>query len=186
MVDTPNIGPRIKAIRKQRKLTLDALSEQSGVSKSVLSELENAKGNPTFATLWSVAKALGIDLSQLTDDASEVARAALEVLTDHFTPEIKSRDGNCVLRILGPAPLIGAFEWYDITVAPGGVLKSAPHAPGTWEHLTATRGAFEVASGDLVQRIGPGDTVRYPADIAHRIANPGDQPATGFLVVAKH
>lgn len=184
MMKTPEIGPQIKAIRKRQGLTLGALSETSGVSTSVLSELENSRGNPTFATLWSVAKALDVNLSELTDGASAVARTRIEILHDHFTPEIKSKDSNCTLRILGPAAAIGSFEWYAISILPGGCLKSDPHSPGTWEHLTVTKGGFEVRSGDTNTNVASGDTIRYPADVTHHIKNEGVGVAEGLLVVA--
>lgn len=184
MTETPQIGPRIKAIRNQKNLTLDALSERSGVSKSILSELERSKGNPTFATLWGVANALGVNLGDLTDDVTETVSNSLEVLQPHFTPEITGKDGNCTLRILGPTHMIGVLEWYEVTIAPNGSLQSEAHKKGTWEHLTATIGCFEVQSGDARARVEQGGTVRYPADTTHEIRNPTDTPAKGFLVVA--
>lgn len=185
MSKTPKIGPHIRALRTQQKLTLDALSERSGVSKSILSELERSKGNPTFATLWSVANALQVNLSALTDEATEVTPPpALEVIQPHFTPEITSKDKECVLRILGPTAMIGTLEWYQISICPGGRLASDPHSAGTWEHLTASAGAFQVVSGATTASIETGATVRYPADVPHEIKNTGPDTATGFLVVA--
>ena len=104
---TPQIGPRLRDIRKSRKLTLEDVCSRSGVAVSVISELERSKGNPTFATLWSITRALGIELSDLTDEASEVVNTGLDVQQAHFTPEIKNRDNNCTLRILGPTNLVG-------------------------------------------------------------------------------
>jgi len=184
MTKAPKIGPHIKAIRKQRGLTLDTLSERAGVSKSVLSELENSRGNPTFATLWSVANALEVNLSEITDEASEIVRPSLDVMKAHFTPEITSKDKGCTLRILGPTQLIGAFEWYEVSIAPKGSLISEPHNKGTWEHLTVTAGRFEVVSSHASAVIECGDTIRYPADVAHQIRNVEDIVSKGFLVVA--
>lgn len=183
MSKTPQIGPHIRDLRKQKKLTLDSLSERSGVSKSILSELERSKGNPTFATLWSIANALGVNLSELTDQASEVVHSSLEVIQAHFIPEIKSGDGHCILRILGPAKMIGSMEWYEISIAPGGSLKSLPHTRGTWEHLTATAGRFNIVAGGISGQVEKGGTIRYPADCQHEIHNQGKDQATGFLVV---
>jgi len=184
MSETPQIGPHIRNLRKQKKLTLDILSERSGVSKSILSELERSKGNPTFATLWSIANALGVNLNELTDSASEIMHNSLEVLQAHFTPEIKSGDGHCILRILGPTKMIGTLEWYEIIIAPGGCLKSEPHTRGTWEHLTATSGNFEVSAGGMSGQIEKGATIRYPADCHHEIKNKANTKAVGLLVVA--
>ena len=55
---TPRIGPAIQKERKLRKLTLEQLSVQSGVSKSMLSQIERGEANPTFAVVWSLTQAL--------------------------------------------------------------------------------------------------------------------------------
>jgi len=87
------------------------------------------------------------------------------------------------LRILSTPRLAGQTEWYEVTIDQGGRLDSEPHAHGAFEHFTATTGAFEVTSGDASVRLGPGETARYPVDVAHSIANVSDGQASGFLVV---
>jgi quercetin dioxygenase-like cupin family protein len=87
------------------------------------------------------------------------------------------------LRILGPISLAGQFEWYALTVQPGGVLESQAHEAGTLEHLSVTAGALEVRSADLLQRIRPGETARYAADRPHHIRNAGKTVASAWLVV---
>lgn len=71
-----------------------------------------------------------------------------------------------------------------MTIAAGGVLASDPHAAGTYEHLTCTRGSLQVQSGELTATAETGDTVRYRADLPHSIRNIGKREADGFLVVA--
>ena len=53
--DPPQLGPRLQQIRKKRRLTLDQLAVMSGVSRSMLSQIERGQTNPTFATLWNPA-----------------------------------------------------------------------------------------------------------------------------------
>lgn len=181
--NAPEIGPQLQALRKQRKLTLEALAKQSGVSRSMLSQIERSEANPTFATLWNLTHALGIDLNELTGGLSEVTRDTLEVLEPHFTPEIKSEDGACVLRILGPVDKVGTTEWYEVLIAPGGELSSSAHASGTREHLTTLEGTFHVTAGAATNVAAAGATARYPADKPHAIANKSKTPARGLLVV---
>lgn len=181
----PEIGGRIRALRKQSRLTMEDLETRSGVSQSTLSKIERDETNPTYATLWSITRALGVDISALTDDLAEVAREAIDVLQRHDVPEIKSKNGDCVLRILGPAQLIGRMEWYEISLAAGAVLESAPHDKGAVEHLSALEGAFDVVSGSATAHIEAGGTARYAADKNHAIKNPLKTTSRGVLVVAK-
>ena len=90
-------------------------------------------------------------------------------------PTLASPDGKCELRILGPIELAGQFEWYALTVQPGGTLASQAHEPGSREHLSVQAGALEVRAGS--------ETARYAVDVAHSIHNPGRTPAQAWLVV---
>lgn len=184
MADAPEIGPIVQKFRKQRDLTLGQLAEISGVSKSMLSQIERGQANPTFAVLWSLTRALGIEFTDLIDGGLEADdNERITIVTEANTPEIKSADGDCTLRILSPPQMTGELEWYHLEIAPGGALSSSAHAPGTQEHFTVISGTFEIVSDDTTRTIKAGETARYAADVDHQIANPGKRPAKGLLVV---
>src|SRR5215510_4211100 len=69
----PPIGGKLHLIRKARNLTLSQVEELSGVSKSMLSQIERGKVNPTFATLWHLTQSLGIDIGELLEKARSAA-----------------------------------------------------------------------------------------------------------------
>ncbi|MBJ3783135.1 helix-turn-helix domain-containing protein [Devosia sediminis] len=182
--DTPEIGPVIQRERKARRLTLEQLAALSGVSKSMLSQIERRQANPTFAVLWSLTQALRIDFSDLVA-ASTVPhhRDPIEVTPRGHTPEITSQDGLCRLRILSPPGMAGRSEWYDIEIAPGGRLQSAPHARGAGEHLTVLAGRLEIASAGASRSVAEGETARYRADVEHEISNTSRSAARALLVL---
>ena len=63
-----HVGGRIKTLRLERQLTLDEVASKSGLSKGLLSKLENAvEPNPSLSTLYKVSEALGVTLSDLLD-----------------------------------------------------------------------------------------------------------------------
>lgn len=179
----PPIGPRLQAARKKQHLSLEELASRSGVSKSLLSQIERGAANPTFATLWSLTRALDLEFAELIGMKSSVARGVIETMMASQIPEIKTEDGLCVLRILGPASSAGSMEWYDLTIRPRGALVSKAHAKGATEHLSVRDGILEVSSGDDRQMLSAGATCRYAADIPHTIRNPGSKPAKALLVV---
>ena len=183
--NAPEIGGRIKATRQERSLTLDQVSVKSGVSKSMLSQIERGQANPTFATLWNLTRALGISIEDLLggDSTGEQPDSTVELISANFTPTITSADGKCRLRILSPLQTAAVTEWYEVTVKPGGVLDSEPHTPGTIEHLTVVSGALRVTSGGEDFKVRESETARYAADVEHTIANGGRKPARAFLVV---
>ncbi|MDH4290023.1 MAG: XRE family transcriptional regulator [Aquincola sp.] len=180
--EPPKVGATLAALRQRRGLSLDELSRQAGVSKSMLSQIERNQANPTVAVVWRLATALGVAVGELLGDGRPAA-PLLATIAAHATPTLTSPDGKCELRILGPIELAGQFEWYTLTVQPGGTLASQPHEPGSREHLSVLAGALEVAAGPEVARVRHGETARYAVDVAHRIHNPGKTQALAILVV---
>ena len=182
--DAPLLGPQIQQLRKRRRLTLEQLASLSGVSRSMLSQIERSQANPTFATLWNLTRALGVDISELVGGRSTTAPApAIDVIGGHFVPEIRSEDGLCTLRILSPAQSAGRTEWYEILLEPKGALVSAPHAAGAMEHVTVIEGELEVVSGTTGARAPAHGVARYPADVPHALRNLSSGRTRAFLVV---
>lgn len=181
--EPPRVGDNLAALRQSRSLSLDELSRTAGVSKSMLSQIERAQANPTVAVVWRLANALGVTMADLLGNAAPRTEPVIGLVPAHATPSLRSPDGLCELRILGPIELAGQFEWYALTLQVDGVLESQAHEDGTREHLTSMSGSIEVAAGEQTQRLKHGETARYPVDQAHSIRNVGKTVATAWLVV---
>jgi len=178
----PEVGATLQRLRLARGLTLEDLSRIAGVSKSMLSQIEREKANPTIAITWRLANALGVAIGELL--ASETREVeAIRVLDAHETPTLPGSHAGYVLRILGPMELAGKYEWYELTLSPGGELASQAHDPGTHEHLTVLHGAMEVEVGTSKRKVKMGGTARYPADQGHALRNTGKTEAKALLVV---
>jgi XRE family transcriptional regulator, regulator of sulfur utilization len=178
----PEVGATLQRMRLERGLTLEDLSRIAGVSKSMLSQIEREKANPTIAITWRLANALGVGIGQLLS-AEPRDVDTIRVLEAHETPTLPGNHAGYVLRILGPMELAGKYEWYELTLAPGGELASQAHDPGTNEHLTVLHGTLEIGVGSSVRKVKIGGTARYPADQNHVIRNVGKTEAKGLLVV---
>lgn len=181
-LEPPRVGATLQALRQAQGLSLDELSRRAGVSKSMLSQIERNQANPTVAVVWRLANALRVELSELLG-GERPAAPPIEVVAAHATPGLSSPDGLCRLRILGPIDLAGNFEWYELTVQPGGALESEAHEPGSKEHLSVLSGELEVTAGGSRQVVKPGETARYAVDGAHAIRNLSKKAATALLVV---
>jgi len=171
---------RLKAARQAQGLSLEAVAKLSGVSRSMVSQIERGESSPTIATLWNLTRALQVDFAGLLDGAATTAQ--IEVLRATDVPTINNLGSGCRIRILSPPEDAGHHEVYELVLEAGGALHSQPHARGAREHLTVVEGTVEVTSGESVERLGAGDTARYAADVAHAIAAVGG-PVRGFLVV---
>lgn len=177
----PRVGQEIQRLRNERKLTLEDLSRAAGVSRSMLSEIERNRANPTIAVVWRLTNALGVSLDHLF--APHKAEDTIQVLGEHESPMLSSDAKGYQLRVWGPIELAGRFEWYELVLQPGGALESDPHEPGTSEHLTVVQGTIDVAVNENAQTVHEGQTARYPADVPHALRNTSAGPARALLVV---
>ncbi len=185
MTDQPDdiltrLPARLKQARKARGLSLEAVANLSGVSRSMVSQIERGESSPTISTLWNLTRALQVDFAGLLEEADARDRIELLRLTD--VPSIDNMGQGCQIKILSPPEEAGGHEVYDIRFDAGGALNSAPHARGAREQLTVLEGAVELTAGSAQETLGQGDTARYAADIAHSIAASGG-PARVFLIV---
>lgn len=169
---------RLKEARRAQGLSLDAVAKLSGVSRSMVSQIERGESSPTIATLWNLTRALQVDFAGLLDEG---AGEQIEVLRAGDVPSIENRGTGCTIRILSAPEDAGRHEVYELRFNEGGVLDSQPHARGAREHLTVIDGKLRVTSGGTSEKIGQGDTARYAGDVPHRIE--ADRPARAFLVV---
>ena len=184
MTETDVLGAlpeKLKQARKQQGLSLEAVAEISGVSKSMVSQIERGVSSPTVATLWNLTRALGVEFSGLLDSAGS-ARNRIEILSAGATPTIENMGSGCKIRLLSPPSSVGAHEVYELLFDGGGVLASEAHWPGAREHLTVIDGRLQVTAGGDIQVAGPGDTARYGADQTHEIRAVAG-PARAFLIV---
>ncbi|MFM0292291.1 MULTISPECIES: helix-turn-helix domain-containing protein [Paraburkholderia] len=177
----PRVGEQIQRLRAERRMTLDDLSRAAGVSKSMLSEIERDKANPTIAVAWRLTNALGVSLDSLF--APQKTPEAIAVSGPHEIPTLSGHDAKYQLRVWGPIDLAGKFEWYELTLQPGGALASNAHEPGTREHLTVLHGSIEIEAAGTTKRLKAADTARYVADEPHAIRNAGKGEAKALLVV---
>ena len=178
----PEVGATLQRLRLARGLTLEDLSRIAGVSKSMLSQIEREKANPTIAITWRLANALGVEIGELLSSETRPVET-IRVLEAHETPTLPGSHAGYVLRILGPMDLAGKYEWYELTLAPGGELASQAHDPGTSEHMTVLHGSMELEVGLHRKKVKTGGTARYPADQNHVIRNAGKAEAKALLVV---
>jgi transcriptional regulator with XRE-family HTH domain len=81
------LGERIRSLRKQRKMTLEALAGEQ-LTKAMLSYIENNKANPSMESLSYIAERLGVEMSQLLEEVnSQELRDVLRIVEKLFTVE---------------------------------------------------------------------------------------------------
>ena len=104
--DILNLLPaRLKQARRAQGLSLEAVSNLSGVSRSMVSQIERGESSPTISTLWNLTRALQVDFAGLLDGAP--TEPQIEVLRSAAVPTMRTTSvtGSASLRIAR------AFMW---------------------------------------------------------------------------
>ena len=175
------ISQRVKLLRQQRGWSLEQLAAVSGVSKSMLSQIERNQANPTLAVTCKIAQAFGMLLAEFVEMPS--ASSAIHVIRADDREHLYRSDEAVEIRTLSPLNLEKDVEFYQVRLKPGGALKSAAHYQGTREFLTVEQGKVRVVSSNDSAELSKGDSTTYRADVPHAIENLGKGEATVFLVV---
>lgn len=175
-----HLGGRVKQLRTAKGWSLEALATASGVSRSMLSQIEREQANPTLAVTMRIAQAFGMPLGDLLE-MPDATSAVTVIRADDRAYHYRS-DKFCRLRTLSPLNLEKDVEFYEVQLQPGGALRSAPHFEGTREFLTVQKGHMRLESGADSEELGPGDSASYRADVPHAIVNTGKTEALMFLV----
>ncbi len=174
------LGRTVAKLRKDYGLSLADLSQQSGVAKSIISQIERNETNPTLTTIWRLAHALDVSIESVLHGAEE--GPFIEHSRRGATPILVSDDGLCRLAVIGWLNTVDWLQWYDFQAEPGGVLGSEAHPRGSVECLSVLEGELEVVVGDVAEIARAGETLRYRCDRPHRIRNLGREPAHATMV----
>ena len=156
---TPALGKTIQRLRKAYNMSLGELSEQSGVAKSIISQIERNETNPTLSTVYRLSRALDTSIDEVLK--ADSGTVFLEHQVKSAIPILESQDGLCRLAITGPLSLIDLTQWYDFQAKPSGLLESEPHPPGTVEHLYMLKGEVEITVGEEVKVAKAGEAVTF-------------------------
>lgn len=164
------ISKNIKDIRKKRKLSLDNLAEMTGVSKSMLGQIERGVSSPTIATLWKIATGLHISFTSLVEEDNIQAQIVKNKEIDPLT------DDNEWMKIYPVFPYENSrgFELLFIEMLPGACSPSLPHSDGTEEYVMVFEGRLLVEVGEESYLVESDESIRYLADCEHCYKNAFD------------
>ena len=176
----PNVAANVKQVRKQRGLSLETLASLSGVSRAMLGQIETGKSVPTITVVWKIAKALSVPIASLI---TSTAIVRVVVLRAAELRTVSSNDGGFLQRPFLPPEFSKPFDFSEITLKPG-------HRETFHALPIGARASLAVTSGSIIAVLGDespvtlltGDSVLFQADIPHSLSNPGENPATAFLV----
>lgn len=174
------LGERVRTERRARGFALDRLAELSGVSRSMVSEIERGTKTPSVLVLDRLATALDTSIARLLDDPVRP-----EVI-------IRPRDRHHVVRdpsgwerrVLSPVLPGVEFEFMRTTLGPRvDAGEFTPHAPGSHEYVAVESGTLRLSIDGTPHVLAAGDTAYFPGDRRHAFANDGDEDCVFYLAM---
>ena len=180
-LDMAGLGERIRELRIRHRQSLEVLATRSGVSRSMLSEVERGGKVPTVLVLDRIATALGTSIARLLGDD----RPARVILRRRIEQDVVRDPSGWERRILSPVLADTEFEFMRTTI-PAAVDAGAfsPHGPGSREYLAVECGMLRLILDGVPYDLDAGDSIYYAGDCIHAFANPGSESCTYYLAMA--
>ena len=176
------VAVNAKRIREQKRLTLDAAAAATGVSRSMLAQIERGEVNPTISLLWKIANGYKVSFTTLVESQLE----AVAVLRCGDVAPLVEDEGRYVNYPVFPFHEGTLFETYRIVIEPGGALSAQPHLGGAEEYITVFAGQVEIGVGEETFALGKGDSIRFAADVVHAYRNVGAETAELSMLIYYH
>ena len=174
------VAQNLKRIREERNLSLDKLAELSGVSKSMLGQIERGASSPTISTVWKISNGLKMSFTSLLNrpqsDTTVIQKKNIKPLLED--------NGKYRLYPLFSLEEGRPFEIYVIEIDAGGHLDAEAHPAGTQEIITVFSGILTVIVNNEEFHVDEGNSIRFRADQPHGYQNPGEQMAISNLVIS--
>lgn len=163
------IAKNLKSYREGKKLSLERVAELTGVSKTMIGQIERGESSPTIKTISKIANGLKIPFTALINnpqpDTKVVLRSEIQTLSED----------NGKYRVYPNFPFEDdrRFEVYSVEIEKGGFLSTDSHKEGTEELLTVFEGELTVRVNHNEYTIRNGDSIRFKADRPHTYHNSG-------------
>lgn len=174
------VGPRIRSIRRSRRLSLRELGEATSTSASFLSQLERGESGATLATLMRICDALGVGISDLFSPSGHpVGR----LTRNSDRPSIEVEHGYTKF-LLSMKPLQN-IEAYVGEFVPGANTGKTLYTHGDAQELVwVLSGQAVVTVGDVTYELARGDSLEYRTSTPHGLVNTGTQVAKVLWIVS--
>lgn len=177
------IAGRVRALRGDLGMTLDALAARSEVSRSMISLVERGESSPTAVVLDRIATGLGVPLAALFDDAS--APASPVSRPDDRTPWRDPQSGY-VRRNISPASVPSPIQIVEIVLPAGArvAYETGAREVSIHQQIWVLQGSIEVTLGSVTYRLAEDHCLAMQLDLPTAFRNRTRKPARYAVVVA--
>ena len=168
-----NVSENLKRIRQSKGMSLDQVAEQTGVSKSMLAQIEKGTANPSIGVLGKITSGLRIEFQRLIDPP----RVDYALISPDDLVPTKELLGQYRVWTCLPYEDTRLVEVYRIEVEPGGVYISGSHGEKTREYLAVMEGVLTLECHGEKYEIHRNQVFKFETDQEHVYRNTGKEKA---------
>lgn len=176
------VAERIGSLRREKKLSFDALSQLAGVSKGTLVQIEQQRANPSISTLCRLAAALEVSVADLVAPPGVGAQAVTLVSGAQARRLWTGPEGGAAVLLAGTTGP-DMLEIWDWILMPNERFEAAVHGRGTRELLHVTEGSLVLEVDGTTHLIAAGMSAIALTDRPHAYANPANEPVRFSMTV---
>lgn len=165
------VSKNISRLRKERRLSLDELAKLSGVSKSMLAQIERGTGNPTLSTLCKISNGMSVPFDALTLRP----QTPYEIVDLAEIQPVLEDSGRVKNYPIFPDDDNRRFAVYYLELQPGSYWQADPHLKGTMEFITVFSGSIEILAGEHRFIVAEEESIRFRSDMIHSYRNISDR-----------
>jgi transcriptional regulator with XRE-family HTH domain/mannose-6-phosphate isomerase-like protein (cupin superfamily) len=182
--DAPSVdvGGRLRELRESQKISMRGLAVKSGLSANALSMIERGKTSPSVSTLYKLADALGIPITEFF--SQQLARQKVVHLKADARPRIPFTRG--VMETLGGEMFVGKVSPFVVTLESGASSGPNKMIHTGHEFVFCLRGMLEYQVEGQFYTLGPGDSLLFAAHLRHSWRNPGGSVTNAIILIADH
>lgn len=173
------IGNNLYKIRKERGLSLDQVASLTGVSKSMLSQIEKGQKTPTVTVLWKIANGLKVSISALM----KIYHSNVQIISCDQSELLTEDGGKYRTGSFLPFDEDTKFEILKMELEPECVHRSNPHAKGVKEYVFVSSGYLEIEIEDAVYKVSRGEAIVFPGDVYHTYTNSCNELVSTFILI---
>ena len=177
------IANRVRALRTDLGMTLDALAAKCDVSRSMISLVERGESSPTAVVLAKIATGLGVPLATLFDDPSAAANPVSR--RDDRTPWRDPQSGY-VRRNISPANFPSPIHIVDVVLPAGArvAYESGARHVSIHQQIWVQEGSIEATIGTVTHRLSEDDCLAMQLNEPTAFRNRTRKPARYIVVIA--
>ncbi|MDR7314381.1 XRE family transcriptional regulator [Brevibacillus nitrificans] len=164
------LAENLKNLRASKKWSLDKVADLTGVSKTMLGQIERGESNPTLNTVWKIAKGLKISFTELIHQP----QPDTVVVTKNDISVMQEDHGKYRVYPYFPFEEKRRFEVYTVEIDGGGYLSADPHGEGTEEFIIVFDGELTIRVNNEEFTVKAGESIKFKADRDHVYHNSGE------------